>query len=234
MAYKKQLKHIIRCNVSHRQSHRWDKNDAYNTAIKQKHEVWKNAYKKERRNNRWMDQYESSMSKPRSQFEIFSLCTMGSGKPFIDWNTIIDEGAPKFIGRIAGATRMRGFLAKNFKIHPSLDNYRKGWDKREADAKPVIVTWNIFVLKSHGNPTTMIFDLTSGKAPLILLLDVLRRGTMKNLARQLAFKLDQDSSHRKFCTYIAQNEDGNKHIRLELLCQNIQRRFVNPESKSKD
>ena len=101
-------------------------------------------------------------------------------------------------------------------LKPPKESYWRGWGDECTNAKPIIATWTFTVLDIYGRPTTLSYDLTEGRAPLITGLDVKKYSDTCNLSDPpfVKIKRPSDNAPRYFYTYLVEGDD---RLRLELV-----------------
>ena len=144
--------------------------------------------------------------------------TRGSVSLRADINPILDEGAPTSTGGIINASQICDFLCIPLTLRPPRTDYHHGWGLDCSGAKPIKHTWDLTINDINGKPTLISFDLVNGRSPLLVGLDIKRYADTLNRTTPstLVFKRPEDTTERKFHTYIAPDDDGNERIRVEI------------------
>lgn len=108
-------------------------------------------------------------------------------------------------------------LEIDFDVRAAEKYYSHGWGNNSFAAKPIVCSWDLFVIGSHGKPTVLKCNLIQGITALITGLDVPRYAKIDNNQHRLLFKRPTDKSKRFFSTYIANDAGNNKRACILLL-----------------
>lgn len=97
-----------------------------------------------------------------------------------DVNPILDEGAPTSVGGMVEEAMLSNFMGMKVMVEPPRERYHHGWGQDCAEAKPVVCTWTILVMKINDRPTLLHFCPIEGVSLLMIGLDVkIRSETVK-------------------------------------------------------
>lgn len=136
-----------------------------------------------------------------------------------DPNPIIDEGAPTSTGGMRNGAALCDQMDIAFQVDKPRASYLHGWGDKCADAKTIGFSWSTTIMGANNWPETLTLDLVDGESPLILGMDVRQYSDTCNqmYPSTIAFKRPHDKRVYTLYTYIANDETGNKRLRLGIV-----------------
>lgn len=117
------------------------------------------------------------------------------------------------------AAKLCEYIGIPFTVRAPRGKYYHGWGTNCANPKPMIYTWDLYVIDANGRNTTLTFDLVDGESPLLIGLDVKRHSDTINIDghSRIVIKRPHDEKPRVFLTYIMKDEGGDERMRMDII-----------------